>query len=195
MLVRTAQLHVVGTQPLFTRLLEDTLHTRLPDFPNFTLIIDGPVGFAFQAVTPERAHTSIVLTQNTCPEYLDDLWHLGLLGLVVQWDTVEQLASLLRRMETHQRVRVTPPAPSALTGAERGLLRLVARGLSNKEIARELGIANQTVQNGLTRVFQKLAVDGRIGALQYYWGLNASAAISADHGAAACRNATLPFRD
>ncbi|MBZ9716165.1 helix-turn-helix domain-containing protein, partial [Deinococcus multiflagellatus] len=44
------------------------------------------------------------------------------------------------------------------TPAEGDLLRLVARGLANKEIARELGIANQTVQNGLTRVFQKLGV-------------------------------------
>lgn len=51
------------------------------------------------------------------------------------------------------------------------MLRLVARGLANKEIARELGIANQTVQNGLTRVFQKLGVSSRNEAILYYWDI------------------------
>ncbi|WP_255416027.1 response regulator transcription factor [Deinococcus sp. RM] len=58
-----------------------------------------------------------------------------------------------------------------LTPAEGDLLRLVARGLANKEIARELGIANQTVQNGLTRVFQKLGVSSRNEAILYYWDI------------------------
>ena len=58
-----------------------------------------------------------------------------------------------------------------MTRAEADLFRLLARGLANKEIARELRIANQTVQNGLTRVFQKLGVDGRAEAMLLYWGL------------------------
>ena len=174
MLVRNAQLQVVSTQPLIARLLEDALHARLPEFPAASLVLDWPVGFAFQVVTPESAASSFVLTQNACPEYLDDLWNLGLLGLAYRSRTLEELAELLRRAETQERVRLTPAQRSPLTPAEGDWLRLVARGLANKEIARELGIANQTVQNGLTRVFQKLGCDGRSEAILHYWGLTAA---------------------
>jgi Response regulator containing a CheY-like receiver domain and an HTH DNA-binding domain len=174
LLVRNAQLQVVSTQPLIARLLEDALHARLPEFPAASLVLDWPVGFAFQVVTPESAASSFVLTQNACPEYLDDLWNLGLLGLAYRSRTLEELAELLRRAETQERVRLTPAQRSPLTPAEGDLLRLVARGLANKEIARELGIANQTVQNGLTRVFQKLGCDGRSEAILHYWGLTAA---------------------
>lgn len=173
MLVRNAHLQVISTQPLLARLLEDALHARLPDFPAISLVLDWPVGFAFQTVTPESAASSFVLTQNPCPEYLDDLWNLGLLGLAYRSRTLEELAELLRRAEVQERMRLTPADCSPLTRAEGDLLRLVARGLANKEIARELGIANQTVQNGLTRVFQKLGVEGRTGAMLHYWGLTA----------------------
>ncbi|MBI0447119.1 LuxR C-terminal-related transcriptional regulator [Deinococcus sp. DB0503] len=171
MLVRTAQLQVVSTSPLIARLLEDALHARLPEFPALALVLDWPVGFAFQAVPPDAAGKSFVLTQNGCPEYLDDLWNLGVLGLAYRSRTLEELAELLRRAEMQERVQLTPAVRSPLTPAERDLLRLVARGLANKEIARELGIANQTVQNGLTRVFQKLGVEGRSEAILYYWGM------------------------
>ena len=171
MLVRNAQLQVVSTQPLIARLLEDALHARLPEFPADSLVLDWPVGFAFQMVTPESAASSFVLTQNACPEYLDDLWNLGLLGLAYRSRTLEELAELLRRAETRERVRLTPAQRSPLTPAEGDLLRLVARGLANKEIARDLGIANQTVQNGLTRVFQKLGVSSRNEAILYYWDI------------------------
>lgn len=172
MLVRNAQLQVISTQPLLARLLEDTLHTRLPDFPACSLVVDCPVGFAFQVITPASAGTSFVLTQNACTEYLDDLWNLGVLGLAYRSRTLEELAELLRRAETQERVRLTPTQRSPLTPAESSLLRLVARGLANKEIARELKIADQTVQNGLTRVFQKLGCRGRSEAILYYWGIN-----------------------
>jgi DNA-binding NarL/FixJ family response regulator len=46
----------------------------------------------------------------------------------------------------------------ALTDRERQVLRLVARGLANKQIARHLGIAERTVKAHLTSAF------GRIGA-------------------------------
>ncbi|WP_240730947.1 LuxR C-terminal-related transcriptional regulator [Deinococcus sp. S9] len=68
-----------------------------------------------------------------------------MLGLAYRSRTLEELAELLRRAEVQERVRLTPAVRSPLTRAEGDLLRLVARGLANKEIARELGIANQTV--------------------------------------------------
>jgi len=171
LLVRRSSLQVVSAQPLLAQLLEQALHLRLPDYPAVHLVLDLPCGYAFQSVLPDRAGHSLVLTENTCAEYLDDLWNLGLLGLACQIRSLEELAELLRRAELWERVRLVPPERSSLTRAEADLFRLLARGLANKEIARELRIANQTVQNGLTRVFQKLGVDGRAEAMLLYWGL------------------------
>lgn len=44
------------------------------------------------------------------------------------------------------------------------MLRLVARGLANKQIARELGIAERTVKVHLGSVFRRLGVNDRTSA-------------------------------
>src|SRR5438552_17786493 len=49
-------------------------------------------------------------------------------------------------------------AGAALTAREPDLLRLVARGLSNKEIAADPGITTHPVKYHLTAVLEKLAV-------------------------------------
>jgi DNA-binding NarL/FixJ family response regulator len=50
---------------------------------------------------------------------------------------------------------------NGLTPREREVARLVARGLSNKQVARELGLSSGTVKLHLHRTFQKLGVKGR----------------------------------
>ncbi|WP_382308174.1 response regulator transcription factor [Herbiconiux sp. UC225_62] len=49
-------------------------------------------------------------------------------------------------------------------GREAEVLRLVARGLANKQIARELGIAERTVKVHLGSVFRRLGVNDRTSA-------------------------------
>ena len=65
-------------------------------------------------------------------------------------------------------VRLPPRAAmvgvGALTGRELEIARLVAKRLSNKEIARDLEISARTVSTHLSNVFEKLGVDSR-GAL------------------------------
>ncbi len=51
-----------------------------------------------------------------------------------------------------------------LTERERQVLVLVARGLSNKEVGSELGLAEKTVKHYLTSVLQKLHVRSRVEA-------------------------------
>ena len=63
---------------------------------------------------------------------------------------------------------IAQPAPSGpageLTRREREVLELIARGLSNKRIARELGVAEKTVKTHVGHVLAKLGVADRTQA-------------------------------
>ena len=52
-----------------------------------------------------------------------------------------------------------------LTARERQILKLIAQGLSNKEMARTLVIAPETVKSHVKRVYAKLGVDRRVQAV------------------------------
>mgnify|MGYP002401227598 CR=1 FL=1 len=67
-------------------------------------------------------------------------------------------------------VRAAAPAAEAAQGAELStreleVLRLVARGLGNKEIAAELGITTHTVKYHLAALLEKLGVRSRTEAV------------------------------
>jgi DNA-binding CsgD family transcriptional regulator len=55
-----------------------------------------------------------------------------------------------------------------LTEREAEVLRLVALGMSNKEIATRLGISGATVAKHLERIYRKMGVRGRTEALRYF---------------------------
>lgn len=59
-------------------------------------------------------------------------------------------------------------APShQLSDREREVLQLVTRGLSNKLIARDLGISEKTVKAHLTAIFQRIGVTDRVQAAMW----------------------------
>jgi DNA-binding NarL/FixJ family response regulator len=58
-----------------------------------------------------------------------------------------------------------PKAAIALSSRELNVLGLVARGLSNKQIAIKLGISDKTVRNHLSRIFRKLDAGNRTQAV------------------------------
>jgi DNA-binding NarL/FixJ family response regulator len=64
----------------------------------------------------------------------------------------------------HARSRSRVSGPAALTARESDVLRLLAHGLPNKAIARQLGISPKTVGNHVERIYTKLAVTNRAGA-------------------------------
>ncbi len=67
-----------------------------------------------------------------------------------------------------------PPAPvpdepgpeGALSERESEILRLVADGLTNREIAEQLFLSRYTVESHVKRVYRKLAVSSRTGAVR-----------------------------
>ncbi|MBO1336425.1 response regulator transcription factor [Streptomyces sp. VRA16 Mangrove soil] len=62
-------------------------------------------------------------------------------------------------------VRTPAAADETLSAREREVLVLVARGTSNKEIARELFISEATVKTHLTHIYGKLGVKDRAAAV------------------------------
>ena len=61
--------------------------------------------------------------------------------------------------------RMREPSPAALTPRETEVLRLVAEGLSNREIGERLFLGESTVKTHLLRTFEKLGVNDRTRAV------------------------------
>lgn len=89
------------------------------------------------------------------------------------WVSKEALPILLSRLQAvatqHERPYELKPESqrfakgwSQLTPREREIASRVARGETNKEIARHLDISDATIKAHLTSVFQKLQVSGRL---------------------------------
>ena len=62
----------------------------------------------------------------------------------------------------------------SLTSREREVLNLLARGLSNRDIAEELVITHKTVKNHLSRIYEKIGAGSRAEAIALWLGVRES---------------------
>jgi DNA-binding NarL/FixJ family response regulator len=60
-----------------------------------------------------------------------------------------------------------PPAPDGLTQREVEILALIARGLTNPEIAAQLFLSNHTIKTHISRIFAKTGSRDRAAAIGY----------------------------
>ena len=82
------------------------------------------------------------------------------------WAPSEQLRHVLESLTRSSLPRlVNTTATNSLTPREQEVLRWLAEGLSNREIAERLGISQHTVKNYLFHIFDKLGVSSRLEAL------------------------------
>ena len=84
------------------------------------------------------------------------------------WANAEQLERLLCSLNHPRSLKVTNVMGDALLSQrEEQVLDLLARGLSNRDLARALKLSEHTVKNHLFRIFDKLGVSNRMEAVLY----------------------------
>jgi DNA-binding NarL/FixJ family response regulator len=133
----------------------------------------------------------LILTTFDLDEYVYEALSAGASGFVLKDDPPEQLIAAIRTVAAGdallspavtkrvirrfaRRPRPAPPAGlEELTAREHEVLRLIALGRSNAEIAQELFISEGTVKTHVTHVLQKLGLRDRVQAvvLAYQTGI------------------------
>ena len=84
------------------------------------------------------------------------------------WMSGRELQFILEALAQSAPLRlVNARGKALLTKREEQVVRLVAEGLRNSEIARELGVSEHTVKNYLFRIFDKLGVSSRTELILY----------------------------
>lgn len=122
---------------------------------------------------PRIAANVLVLTAYANDEQLDAVLRGGARGYLLKGAAIEEIERAIRtvaRGETYldprvaSRVVALSRAPR-LSPREREVLRLVAAGRTNKEIAKELGVTERTVKFHVTAIFNKLGAENRAQAV------------------------------
>ncbi len=108
----------------------------------------------------------VLLTATIDPRNALAAMNSGVRGVVFKDMPVDQLVACIRAVHaggTWQPAGVAPPTEdTGLTARESEIVRMIADGLRNKEIAAQLGISEGTVKVHLHRIYEKLGVDGRV---------------------------------
>src|SRR5882762_11564478 len=139
-----------------------------------------PHGDGIEAITrikAEMPHVEVIaLTSVLQDRSVSDAIQAGAIGYLIKDTRGDQLVRAIRDA-AEGRVHLSPEAATrlakdlrqperveSLTKRETSVLRLVAEGLANKEIARRLAISEKTVKAHLNNVFAKLDVHSRTQA-------------------------------
>jgi DNA-binding NarL/FixJ family response regulator len=118
----------------------------------------------------------ILLTTFDDPQALREAINTGAAGYLLKDTQPETLKHVLESAIRGQRVfqpgpalapgsQVADSSAASLTAREEAILRLVAGGYSNKEVARTLGIAAGTVKNHISDLLRKLDARDRTHAV------------------------------
>jgi DNA-binding NarL/FixJ family response regulator len=124
----------------------------------------------------------LVLTAYDDDAYVTGLLSAGASGYLLKEEALDTLVAAIRAIAKGESwlsqriagrlarkaiapVRAVEAEP--LTPREREVLRLLALGLSNEEIAEKLSITKRTVQNHVSNIYGKLGLDSRAEAVLY----------------------------
>lgn len=143
-----------------------------PDVLLTDIEMPGHSGLDLAEELHQRGSATKVLIVTTFARggYLRRAMEAGVSGYVLKDAPIGELVDALRRVQAGERVVAQELAIAAwdhadpLTGRERELLREVAEGASNADIARRLHLAEGTVRNYLSTAMAKLGARNRAEA-------------------------------
>ncbi|HEY3728175.1 MAG TPA: response regulator transcription factor [Solirubrobacteraceae bacterium] len=134
----------------------------------------------------KRPPRVLILTTYDLDEYVFDALHAGASGFLLKDVPPEQLVAgvrvvaagdsllsptvtrrLIASFVSDHRTAEQPPQLDELTARELEILTLIARGLSNGEIAQELVVSGTTVKTHVARVLSKLGLRDRVQAVVF----------------------------
>jgi DNA-binding NarL/FixJ family response regulator len=96
------------------------------------------------------------------------------------WGNCAELSEVIREFSELAPIRVlNADGMRLLTKREEEVVRLVAEGLQNREIAKELKLSEHTIKNYLFHIFEKLGVSSRVELVLYAVSSAKSAEIAA----------------
>lgn len=139
---------------------------------------------ATQRLRQELPSTAVlILSAYDDDNYVASLLEAGASGYLLKTVRSRELVDAVHRVHQGETVlhpeiarkvaslwRRGTPAPaggSVLTAREMEVLRLVSRGLHNKEVARQLSLSVRTVEGHLRRIFNQLGVRSRTEAAMF----------------------------
>jgi DNA-binding NarL/FixJ family response regulator len=137
--------------------------------------LDGPGAIATLREQAPEVRVLVLTTYGTDADITRAV-DAGATGYLLKDAPREQLFSAIRSAARGESVlspsvatrvlgRMRAPAEEALSPRELEILQAVARGLSNKDIGRQLYVSEATVKTHLLRIFSKLRVDDRTAAV------------------------------
>ncbi len=162
----------------------------MPDLVLMDVRMPGRGGIdAAQAIKDAVPHTKILmLTISDEEEDLYDAIKVGASGYLLKEISIEEVADSIRQVHAGQSL-ISPSMASKLltefaamarkdeekqqmptprlTDREMEVLTLVAQGLNNRDIAKELFISENTVKNHVRNILEKLQLHSRMEAVVY----------------------------
>ncbi|NJK64635.1 MAG: response regulator transcription factor [Synechococcaceae cyanobacterium SM2_3_1] len=146
-------------------------------------VMDGVAATA-QICRRFAATKVLVLTTFDDQEYVTEALRVGAMGYLLKDTPSEELAQAIRAIhrgysqfgpgimqkirpavaESHKQPPQLPPGFWELTSREREVLRLIAKGDSNREISQQLYISEGTVKNHVTNILSRLHLRDRTQA-------------------------------
>ena len=137
-----------------TRIIALTIH----DSDNYVLELlkNGALGYLLKDVEPAVLVKAIHVV-NDGNAFVYPMLAERLFGSVAISDNVESKAKEILDESRGER----------LTAREMDVLECIAKGFSNNDISKALGLSEKTVKNHLTSIFHKLKVNDRTQALVY----------------------------
>ncbi|GGV97899.1 DNA-binding response regulator [Streptomyces narbonensis] len=130
---------------------------------------------ATRQIAPTGVHVLVLTTYDTDADITRAI-EAGATGYLLKAERPEELFAAIHSA-AQGRTALSPPVASrvmdrmrgaagpSLTDRERDILGQLGRGLGNREIARALFISEATVKTHLGRIYAKLGVDTRTGAV------------------------------